>query len=71
MRDLCHVLKVINKTTKEDKGYMTFTDSTTSSLPFISFSTNGISLGPLTTKCQLVSPPHGTHRDWRVVKVMV
>lgn len=27
MRDSCHVLKVINKTTKEDKGYITFADS--------------------------------------------
>jgi len=41
MRDLRHVLKVINKEkpqkkTDEDKGYITFADSTTSSLPFIS-----------------------------------
>lgn len=46
MRDSCHVLKVVNKTTKEeDKGYITFADSTTSSLPFISSSTDGISPG--------------------------
>lgn len=50
MRDSCHVLKVINKTTKEDKGYITFADSTTSSLPFISSSTDGNSPGPLMMK---------------------
>lgn len=59
MRDLCHVLKVINKTTKEDdKGYITFADSTTSSLPFISSSTDGISPGPLMMNASAcVSPP--------------
>lgn len=50
MRDSCHALKVINKTTKEDKGYITFADSTTSSLPFISSSTDGNSPGPLMMK---------------------
>lgn len=61
MRDSCHVLKVINKTTKEDKGYITFADSTTSSLPFISSSTDGTSPGPLmmktTTAAAASSPP--------------
>lgn len=50
MRDSCHAHKVINKTTKEDKGYITFADSTTSSLPFISSSTDGNSPGPLMMK---------------------
>lgn len=58
MRDSCHVLKVINKTTKEDKGYITFADSTTSSLPFISSSTDGISPGPLMMKASAcLAPP--------------
>lgn len=59
MRDSCHVLKVINKTKEDDKGYITFADSTTSSLPFISLSTDGISPGPLMMKalaCVAPSP---------------
>ena len=70
MRDLCHVLKVLNKTTKEDKGYITFADSTTSSLPFISSSTDGISPGPLMMKVSACVTPLMVHRDWRAAKVM-
>lgn len=57
MRDSCHVLKVINKTTQEDKGYITFADSTTSSLPVISSSTDGISPGPLMMKVSACVAP--------------
>lgn len=68
MRDSCHVLKVINKTTKEDKGYITFADSTTSSLPFISSSTDGISPGPLMMKSVGLCRPLMVHTEtgtWR------
>lgn len=62
MRLVPRSLKVINKTTEEDnEGYITFADSTTSSLPFISSSTNGISPGPLTKAMACVAPYWYTH----------
>lgn len=54
------------QTTKEDNGYITFADSATGSLPFISSSTDGISPGPLMIK---VSSPPGACRDGCVAKV--
>lgn len=45
------------QTTKEDNGYITFADSATGSLPFISSSTDGISPGPLMMKVS--APPWG------------